>query len=142
MSSSSPPFLKTVLLRPVLLIDDSHDDLFITKRLLARAGVKHPIVTVDGGAEAIVFLRASALQGAEDLLPCIIFCDVRMPIQNGFDVLTWARKHKQLKNVPFFMLSGGDTDGDRARAAELGATGYLIKFPPPDDFVRLIPTNC
>jgi CheY-like chemotaxis protein len=124
--------------RPVLLIDDSHEDLFLTKRLLARAGVKQPIVTVDGGEEAIVFLRAATLPRAEDLVPCAIFCDVKMPKQNGFDVLKWVRSQKALKDVPFTILTGGDVPIDRERAKELGADHFLVKFPPPEILKKII----
>src|SRR4051812_1939014 len=102
--------------RPVLLIDDSHEDLFLAKRLFARSASKRPIVTIDGGEEAIVFLRAATLPGAEELRPCIIFCDVKMPIQNGFDVLEWVRTQKSLDDIPFFMLSGSDLESDHERA--------------------------
>ena len=128
--------------RPVLLIDDSHEDLFLVKRLLSRAGVKQPIVTVDGGEEAIVFLHAAALPGAEDLLPCIIFCDVKMPKQNGFDVLEWVRSEKAFKDVPFAILSGGDVPADRERALELGANHFLVKFPTPDVLQRVVDEAC
>lgn len=123
---------------PVLLIDDSHEDLFMAKRLLARTGIKHPIVTIDSGDEAIVFLRASMLPGAEQLLPCIVFCDVRMPGQSGFDVLKWVRQQKPLEKLPFVMLTGENHDTDKARAAQLGATGYLVKFPTPEKLQNAI----
>ncbi len=128
--------------RPVLLIDDSHEDLFLTKRLLARAGIKQPIVTVDGGEEAIVFLRAAALPGAEDLVPCAIFCDVKMPKQNGFDVLRWVRSQKALKGATFVMFTGGDVPEDRALASELGADHFLVKFPTPDALKKIIDDCC
>jgi two-component system chemotaxis response regulator CheY len=113
----------------VLLIDDSHEDLFLVKRLLSRAGVKHPIVTIDGGEEAVVYLRACLAPGAAGLTPAVVFCDVKMPGHDGFSVLEWARQHVALRGVPFFILSGGDLEEDRARALGLGATGYLVKFP-------------
>lgn len=124
--------------RPVLLIDDSHEDLFLAKRLLARAGVTRPIVTVDGGEEAVVFLKAAMLPNAEDLLPVVIFCDVKMPARDGFEVVQWARTQPALQPLPIYMLSGGDLDSDRERARNVGATGYLVKFPIPDVFKGII----
>ena len=130
------------MLHPVLLIDDSHEDLFLTKRLLARAGIKNPIVTIDGGEEAIVFLRAATLAGAADLLPCCIFCDVKMPKLNGFSVLKWAREQEPLRQTPFAMLTGGDMPEDRQRADELGADHFLIKFPKPDTLKGIVEQAC
>lgn len=126
------------ILRPVLLIDDSHEDLFVAKRLLVRAGVKHPIVTIDGGAEAVAFLRASALPGAHGLRPLAVFCDQKMPGQDGFDVLGWARQHRPLASLPFYILASEPDELGIARSRELGANDYLIKFPTPDIFRRIV----
>lgn len=125
-------------LRPVLLIDDSHEDLFLAKRLLTRAGVAHPIVTINDGDEAIAYLRAAGRPEGGELLPFIVFCDVKMNGRSGFEVLAWARAEPKLKLVPFYMLSGADLEVDRQRAAELGATGYLVKFPVAAQFKQLI----
>ena len=127
-------------LRPVLLIDDSHEDLFFAKRLLIRAGITHPILTRHDGDEAIAFLRAAGRPDGGELLPFIIFCDVKMNGRSGFEVLGWARSEPKLKPVPFYMLSGADLEVDRQRAAELGATGYLVKFPLAAQFKQIITT--
>ncbi len=128
--------------RSVLLIDDSHEDLFLTKRLLVRAGIKQPIVTVDGGEEAMVFLRAAILPGADDLVTCVIFCDVKMPKLNGFDVLKWVRMQKPLQQVTFVVFSGGDVPEDRERAKQLGADHFLVKFPDPAVLKKIIDDCC
>lgn len=119
-------------LRPILLIDDSHEDLFLTKRLLARAGVSQPIITIDDGEEAIAFLHAAISPGAIGLLPSAVFCDIRMPKVNGFEVVTWARQQPALAATCFTMLTGGDVPEDRDRAQALGANHFLVKFPTPD----------
>lgn len=124
--------------RPILLVDDSHEDLFFVKRLLARAGIGLPIVTVDGGVEAEGFLRECVMPGARELKPAIIFCDVKMPGRNGFEVLEWIRGQRALDDVPVYMLSGADLDTDRDRALNAGATGYLAKFPRPEDLKLII----
>jgi CheY-like chemotaxis protein len=119
-------------LRPILLIDDNHEDLFLTKRLLARAGVKHPIITIDDGEEAIALLRAATAPASSGLLPCIVFCDIRMPKIDGFDVLKWARGQPALGKTIIVILTGGDVPEDRAKAKSLGANHFLVKFPTPD----------
>jgi CheY-like chemotaxis protein len=122
----------------VLLIDDSHEDLFLFKRLLSRIGLKHAIVTIDDGEEAAVYLRACLAPGAGGLKPSAIFCDVRMPKQNGFEVLRWVRRHHVLRTIPFFILSGGNVPEDHVRAQELGATAYLVKFPAAEELKKIL----
>jgi len=129
-------------LRPILLIDDNHEDLFLTKRLLTRAGLKHPIITIDDGEEAIAFLRASMAPGASSLLPCVVFCDIRMPKIDGFDVVKWARSQAALAKTPIVMLTGGDVPEDRAKAATLGADHFLVKFPSPDVLKEILNGTC
>jgi CheY-like chemotaxis protein len=124
--------------RPILLIDDSHEDLFLAKRLFARAGVTVPIITIDQGEEGLAFLRAMVANGPSPLLPRIVFCDVRMPGIGGFAILEWARDNGLLALTKFVMLTGGDTLQDRRRAAELGAHEFVVKFPAPDVLQKLI----
>ena len=50
---------------PVLLIDDNPDDLFLTEDLLKKSGVAGPIVTVNGGEEAIELLGKYSAGGAK-----------------------------------------------------------------------------
>lgn len=124
--------------RPVLLIDDNHEDLFLIKRLLARAGVKGPIVTIDDGEEAEVFLRASLTAGAADLMPRCVFCDVKMPKLNGFELLKWMRQQKPLAKTTFCLLGGNDAPADEERAFKLGADHCLTKFPSADILKKIV----
>jgi two-component system response regulator len=121
-----------------LLIDDNHEDLFLTKRLLARAGVKHPLITIDDGEEAIALLKAASVPGAAGLLPCLVFCDIRMPKIDGFDVLKWARSQPALARTIIVILTGGDVPEDRDKAKTLGADHFLVKFPTPDVLRKVI----
>lgn len=123
---------------PILLLDDSHEDLFLTKRMLARAGLQNPIVTIDVGEEALSYLKAATLPQVSELRPLVMFCDVKMPGLSGFDVLKWIRDQPALAGMPVYMLSGADLESDRATARTLGAAGYLVKFPTADVFKQLI----
>lgn len=56
----------------------------------------------------------------------LILCDLRAPMMNGFDVL----------------LSSSELEADKKRAADLGATGYLVKMPAPEDLAKIITATC
>lgn len=109
---------------PILLVDDSADDLLLTEQLLGKAGVHNPILTACGGEEAIALLRPPISR-----LPFLILCDVRMPKVDGFDVLKWVRNQPHLTGLYFAMHTGGNVPADRARASHLGANEFLVKFP-------------
>lgn len=140
-ASSSEAMLPNGL-RPILLIDDNHEDLFLTKRLLARAGIRHPIITIDDGEEAMAFLRAAAAPTSAGLLPCVVFCDIRMPKVDGFDLVKWARGEPGLARTVIVMLTGGDVPEDRTRAKALGADHFLVKFPTPDVLKAIVDRAC
>jgi CheY-like chemotaxis protein len=106
--------------------------------MLSRAGVRHPVVPIDGGEEAIAYLRACLTPGAGGLKPAAIFSDIKMPKLDGFAVLEWVQKHTALRATPFFILCGGGVPEDQERARELGATDYLVKFPSGDELKRIL----
>lgn len=124
----------------VLIADDDPDARYLVERLLRRTGMSNPIVTVDGGAAAIEFLRSTcpAAGGRRSHKPAVAFIDVKMPQVDGFKVLRWVRKKKALQRTRIFMLSSSDLPRDRERAAELGADGYLVKYPAPSVLIKVL----
>lgn len=126
-------------LQPIIIVDDTHDDLFILKRLLARTGVKNAFVTFDHGDEAKRFLEAAIRTPETELIPAAIFSDKRMPGLDGFELLKWVRQRRELLDVAFYLLTSAVEPSDAARAKELGATAFFEKFPPQhvfDDLFR------
>lgn len=122
MSTPSP-------LAPILLIDDNREDLFLTQRLLVKAGARNRIVAVDDGEAGIAFLRSCMVPKSPQEMPILVLCDVRMPRVDGFEVLEWVRDQPMLKSLYFAMHTGGAVPADRERALKSGANEFLVKFP-------------
>lgn len=110
----------------IVLVDDDADDLFMTKRLLQLAGVRHPILALSSAEDA---MRQFQQPGGTAPVPCLMFVDIKMPQIDGFEFLAWARQRPLFAAVKIYILSGSDEPRDRRRAAELGADGYLVKHP-------------
>ena len=126
---------------PLLLVaDDSPDDLHLFQQLLKKAGVKNPVATVEDGRQAISFLRASCLAGGSPRgrKPAVIFLDVNMPNAGGFEVLQWIRRKKAFLKSKVIMMTTSDEPRDIQRASELGADGYLLKYPNPGSIAFVI----
>jgi two-component system, response regulator len=117
-------------MRPLLIVDDDPDHLDLSRRLLEKANAKNPIVTLPGGTEAVAYLSEACALRAEGL-PAIVFLDIKMPAMDGFAVLRWIRRNKELADVKVIMLSSSDDPNDAKRAADHGAVGFLIKHPHP-----------
>ena len=74
-------------------------------------------------------------------LPDVVFLDIKMPKQDGHQVLKWIRSQPGVKNLPVVMLTVSTQMADVDRAYELGVTSYLQKVPCLAEFgqgVRII----
>ena len=120
-------------LRPVLVIDDSDDDLFFARRSLIFSKIRNPVVTINGGEQAISYFSQ-----VPPPAPCIAFVDLKMPMVSGFDLLAWINRNGRHAHLKIVILSGSDQPQDRERALALGADGYLVKHPDPLDLLHAV----
>jgi CheY-like chemotaxis protein len=101
----------------VLLIEDDPAVLEMYRMKLSLDGYRVH-VAVDG---------EDGLARAKELLPDIIFLDVRLPKKDGFEVLQALRQDPNSAAIPVIILSNY---GDRElvdRGIKLGAHEFLIK---------------
>jgi CheY-like chemotaxis protein len=125
-------------LRPVLVIDDSDDDMCLLRHTLTKAGVENPLVSFEDSIEARRYLQSAINPPNLALLPCIVFTDLKMPRLNGIELIAWARSNPHYNPVRFVMLSTSQNEHDQEASRQAGADDYLIKFPPPEVFASLI----
>jgi CheY-like chemotaxis protein len=127
----------------VLLIEDNHDDVFLMRRAVKKAGMPWNVNVVMDGQEALDYMNgAGKFANREQFpLPSLVFLDLKLPYFSGFDVLTRIRSHETLKDVPVIVLTSSPEHRDQQKAAELGANVYLIKPPTEDMLRRIAATN-
>ena len=111
----------------ILLVEDSEDDVFFFKRSLKRAQADVDLQVASDGSKAIAYLSHEGPPS-----PDAIFLDLKMPNQNGFEVLEWIRQHPPLSNAKVYILTSSSQPGERERAKELGANDYFLKPLAPD----------
>lgn len=114
----------------VLIVDDSVSVRRITAKLLGSAGMT--TILARDGVDAL-----EVLQGLSDL-PDLILLDVEMPRMDGYELLATLRGQAQYTDVPVVMVTSRAGAKHRAKAAELGATEYLVKPYNEDELVPLI----
>ncbi len=114
----------------VLIVDDSVSVRRITAKLLGSAGMK--TILARDGVDAL-----EILQGLPDL-PDLILLDVEMPRMDGYELLATLRGQAQYTDLPVVMVTSRAGAKHRAKAAELGATEYLVKPYNEDELVPLI----
>ncbi|HEY9708344.1 MAG TPA: response regulator [Oculatellaceae cyanobacterium] len=67
------------------------------------------------------------LARAQQHLPDLILCDIRMPELDGYGVLTALRSESKTAKIPFIFLSAKAAKTDLAVGMDLGASAYIIK---------------
>lgn len=98
----------------VLIIDDDERVLALASLALAKHGIDVVTSTTPAGGLDLIGKRR----------PDLVVLDVVMPDLSGWETL---RRIRETNQVPVLMLSGRDSDVDKARGLDLGADDYLTK---------------
>src|SRR5688572_20567036 len=114
---------------PILLVDDKQANRVAMEAALEP--LKHPIVAVGSGEEAVAYLSANEAS--------LIVLDVQMPGLDGFQTLAKIRELRRLGDVPVVFVSAvyGDAEHE-AHGYALGAVDYIAKpFDPTKMVAKL-----
>lgn len=103
----------------VLIVDDSASIRRQTQKIVSAAGLK--TITANSGAEALELLLNGTVE------PDLILSDVEMPHVDGWEMLEYIKTDENFGHIPVVMVTSLDSEEDQMRAAELGASGYVIK---------------
>ncbi len=118
----------------ILLVEDNDDDVFAMRRALKKAQITNPLQVVTDGQRAIDYLSGAGQYTDREQFPVpfIVFLDLKLPYRDGFEVLSWIRQDRSLKDVVVVVLTSSAETRDQDKAYALGARSYLIKPPTPD----------
>ena len=107
----------------ILLVEDSEDDVFFFRHTLRKCNSSVSLTVINDGKAAVAHLSDPTTRAKYDL----VFLDLKLPFLNGFEVLAWCRSQSINNDLPIYILSGSAEAKDKAKATELGATGYFEK---------------
>ena len=116
---------------PILIAEDSSDDLTLLQRILRKEGLSNPQVTTTTGRQTIAHFQRAMELHPEESFPVILFLDLLMPDAGGIGVLKWLRDNPH-PPVTVVLHTGVDDEALLAEARELGASFYLPKGVRPD----------
>lgn len=119
--------------RPILLVEDSDDDVRLTRRAFRRNNIVNELVVVGDGVAALDYLRRACEGGEEAMqkLPAVILLDLKLPKMDGLEVLRHIRADAKLRRQPVVILTTSKEDQDVIKSYDLGANSYIRK---PVDF--------
>ncbi|MFN8526316.1 MAG: response regulator [Chloroflexota bacterium] len=96
------------------MVDDDERLLALTRLSLAKHGIE--VMSAANGR--------LGLSVATEQEPDLVILDVVLPDISGWEILRRLRQHG---DVAVLLLSGRDSDVDKARGLDLGADDYLTK---------------
>ena len=102
----------------IVLIDDSANDLAVTRRFLERHG--YDVATALSGEEGLELI-------ARTPQPDAILVDYRMPVMDGFEVARRIKSDPQLQTIPVLMLTGADSAQRVVEGLGAGADDFVAK---------------
>ena len=108
-----------------LVVDDDPDARLLLGQLITEEGCR--VVVADSGIEALSLAR--------ELMPAIIFLDLRLPKISGFDVLRILRADEALQNTPVIIVS---VVGKESFPSLVGAAEILDKPVSREQVVAIL----
>lgn len=114
---------------PLLLVDDSPDEMMLMQMGLKRAGIVLPQVIAQSGDEALDYLFARGAHSGRDtsLQPRLVLMDLHMPGKSGVDVLREIRANPATAKIKVVIFSSSEDPKEMIDAHDSGANSFLCK---------------
>ena|SRR5215510_3216215 len=108
--------------RPILVIEDDTDDLFLLQKAFEKSGLTTELLIARDGEMAI-----EVLSNGKGELPSLVILDLKLPRKSGFEVLEWLGARGTLARMHVIVLSSSTVPSDVQRAYGLGVVSYHAK---------------
>jgi len=127
------------LIKNILLVDDSENDVKLIKAALEEAHFGNEIIVAEDGEEALDFLykRGKFANNASDE-PVFILLDIKMPMLDGIEVLKIIRADTAFNKVPIIMLTSSRDSHDLEECYNNGANSFVVKPVNINDFITVV----
>ena len=109
----------------VLIIEDNEQNMYMLSYLLENNN--YNVIKAFNGIDG--------LQLAHDKHPEIILIDIQLPDMDGYEICNKLRYNGLPKGTTIIAVTSYAMGGDREKAIEAGADGYIEKPINPDTFV-------
>ncbi|MBU0992426.1 MAG: fused response regulator/phosphatase [Proteobacteria bacterium] len=112
----------------ILVVDDNPLNVKMLETPLAKEGYR--IITANDGPDA----REKAVLEHPDM----ILLDIKMPGENGFDVIKFLKNNASTASIPVLFLTGVSEINSKLEGFDLGAVDYITKpFHPLEVIARV-----
>lgn len=116
---------------PVLLIEDSPEDIEFARRAFGKCGVVQPLVVAEDGEQALDWLagRDEPPGAPGPLRPALVLLDLNIPGIQGRQVLQAIKTDPAIAQTPVVVLTSSRERADVERCYQAGANSYHCKSP-------------
>lgn len=104
-------------MKKILIVDDEPNIVMALEYTLKKNDFQ--VFIARDGEEAIAI--------AQDKTPDVVVLDIMMPKVDGFEVLNFIKKHKDLNKTKVIFLSAKNKEKDIQKGLDQGADQYLTK---------------
>ncbi len=124
----------------IMIVDDDPNDLLFMEKAFRAIGVTDPIHTINGGKEAIAYMKGEGKYAdrATYAYPTFITTDLKMPGADGLAVLEHLKNNPEWAVIPTVVLTSSQDLDDIKKAYMLGASSYHLKPGSPDQLRHLL----
>jgi CheY-like chemotaxis protein len=126
----------------ILLVEDSLNDIELTRLALEEANFTNKLVVIHDGQETLDYLkRQGKFRNTAHRAPLLVLLDINIPKIDGINVLRAIKLDKALKDIPVVMLTSSREEKDRLRSEKLGSLSFLAKPVTLEKLVEVVKEN-
>jgi CheY-like chemotaxis protein len=124
-------------MKRVFLIDDDEVFVFLTKKIIERAGVEVELTVFSNGQEGLE--RLTAIAGDKDLLPDVILLDLNMPVMDGWEFLNAFQKLSFAIRIALYIVTSSISPYEVDRAKHIKEVKeFIVKPIAKEKFIEII----
>jgi len=125
-------------MKTALLVEDNPDDEELTLRAFRQLSITNDIIVARDGVEALDYLFGEGKYEGRDtsVMPAVVLLDLKLPMLDGFEVLSRIRSSESTRFLPVVVLSSSSEEQDVFKSYSLGANSYIRKPVNFDKFIQ------
>lgn len=116
----------------ILVAEDEPSNQFLLEKILQRSG--HHVTIASNGEEALKLLNNNAYD--------IGIFDMQMPVMSGIEAIEKYRENKEIRDLPFIILTANNKDEVMKECKNIGIEIILTKPVSSENLLESINRAC